>query len=77
MACTMCASAAVGLSGCGCDDNTSSKSSKPGYKVEPTEPDLTDGDFGFFIINQEELMITKYTGSDNSAMYICIETSTP
>lgn len=64
MACTMCASAAVGLSGCGCDDNTSSNSSKPGYKVEPTEPDLTDGDFGFFIINQEELMITKYTGSD-------------
>lgn len=64
MACTMCASAAVGLSGCGCDDNTSSKSSKPGYKVEPTEPDLTNGGFGFFIINQEELMITKYTGSD-------------
>ena len=64
MACTMCASAAVGLSGCGCDDNTSSNSSKPGYKVEPTEPDLTNGDFGFFIINQEELMITKYTGSD-------------
>ena len=64
MACTMCVSAAVGLSGCGCDDNTSSKSSKPGYKVEPTEPDLTNGDFGFFIINQEELMITKYTGSD-------------
>ena len=64
MACTMCASAAVGLSGCGCDDNTSSKSSKPGYKVEPTEPDLTNGDFGFFIINQEELIITKYTGSD-------------
>lgn len=63
MACTMCASAAVGLSGCGCDDNTSSNS-KPGYKVEPTEPDLTNGDFGFFIINQEELMITKYSGSD-------------
>ena len=63
MACTMCASAAVGLSGCGCDDNTSNNS-KPGYKVEPTEPDLTNGDFGFFIINQEELMITKYTGSD-------------
>lgn len=63
MACTMCASAAVGLSGCGCDDNTSN-SSKPGYKVEPTEPDLTNGDFGFFIINKEELMITKYTGSD-------------
>lgn len=63
MACTMCASAAVGLSGCGCDDNTSN-SSKPGYKVEPTEPDLTNGDFGFFIINQEELMVTKYTGSD-------------
>lgn len=63
MACTMCASAAVGLSGCGCDDNTSTDN-KPGYKVEPTEPDLTNGDFGFFIINQEELMITKYTGSD-------------
>ena len=63
MACAMCLIAAVGLSGCGCDDNKSQKN-KPGYKVEPTEPDLTNGDFGFFIINQEELMVTKYTGSD-------------
>ena len=63
MACAMCLTAAVGLSGCGCDDNKSQKN-KPGYKVEPTEPDFTNGEFGFFIINQEELMVTKYTGSD-------------
>ena len=55
MACTMCASAAVGLSGCGCDDNTSSNSSKPGYKVEPTEPDLTNGDFGFSLSIRKNL----------------------
>lgn len=60
----MCASAAVGLSGCGCDDSKST--GEPGYKVEPTEPDLSNGDFGFFIINQEELMITKYTGSSKN-----------
>lgn len=54
MACTMCASAAVGLSGCGCDDNTSN-SSKPGYKVEPTEPDLTNGDFGFSLSIRKNL----------------------
>ncbi len=61
LACVLCSSAAIGISGCGCsDDNTL----EPGYVVEETEPDLVDGDFGFFIINSDELMVTKYTGTD-------------
>lgn len=59
MAFTMCASAAAVLSGCG----DSGSGVNPGYKVEPTEPDITNGDFGYFIINNDELMLTKYTGS--------------
>lgn len=55
----MCVTAAVSLSGCGC----SRKNIEPGYTVEATEPDLRDGDFGYYVINKNELMITEYTGS--------------
>lgn len=55
----MCVTAAVSLSGCGC----SRKGTEPGYVVEATEPDLRDGDFGYYVINKNELMITEYTGS--------------
>lgn len=58
LACVLCSSVAIGFSGCGC-----SKEQEPGYKIEATQPDLKDGDFGFFIINKNELMLTKYTGS--------------
>ena len=60
LACVLCASAAVGMSGCGCSNETSNK---PGYVVPTTEPDLKNDDFGFFILNQNELMITSYLGS--------------
>lgn len=59
LACSMFATAAVGFSGCGCNDN----SNKPGYVVPTTQPDLKSDDFGFFVINKSELMITTYLGS--------------
>ena len=60
LACVLCASVSVGMSGCGCSNNTSDK---PGYVVPTTEPDLKNDEFGFFILNQNELMITSYLGS--------------
>lgn len=59
LACVMCSSVAIGFSGCGCSDDQA-----PGYTIEETEPDLKSGDFGFFVINNDELMLTKYSGSD-------------
>lgn len=55
----VCAAAVAGLSGCGC----SKSNSEIGYVVETTAPDLENGDFGFYILNKNELMITKYKGS--------------
>ena len=57
----LCASVSIGFSGCGCSNNSSQE---PGYRVTPTEPDITNDEFGFFILNKDEVMITKYTGSD-------------
>lgn len=57
----LCASVSIGFSGCGCSN---SSSQEPGYRVTPTEPDITNDEFGFFILNKDEVMITKYTGSD-------------
>lgn len=59
LACAVCATAVVGLSGCGCSD----KSQEPGYKVTATEPDLKSDEFGFFILNKSDIMITTYLGS--------------
>lgn len=61
LACMLCTSATIGLSGCGCSN---SGSQEPGYKVTATEPDLKNDEFGFFILNKNEVMVTKYTGSD-------------
>ena len=61
LACMLCASVSIGFSGCGCSNNSSQE---PGYRVTPTEPDITNDEFGFFILNKNEVMITKYTGSD-------------
>ena len=61
LACMLCASVSIGFSGCGCSN---SSSQEPGYRVTPTEPDITNDEFGFFILNKDEVMITKYTGSD-------------
>ena len=60
LACMLCASVSIGFSGCGCSNNSSQE---PGYRVTATEPDLTNDEFGFFILNKDEVMITKYTGS--------------
>lgn len=60
LACMLCASVSIGFSGCGCSNNNSQE---PGYRVTATEPDLTNDEFGFFILNKDEVMITKYTGS--------------
>ena len=56
----LCASVSIGLSGCGCSNNSSQE---PGYRVTATEPDLTNDEFGFFILNKDEVMVSKYTGS--------------
>lgn len=65
LACTLCASVAVGISGCGCSSNNMGQGSQtPGYKVEATEPDIKNGNFNFFILNKTDIMLTAYTGSD-------------
>lgn len=60
----LCASVSIGFSGCGCSNNSSQE---PGYRVTPTEPDITNDEFGFFILDtdtkEKEVMVTKYTGS--------------
>ncbi len=61
LACTLCASVSVGLSGCGCSDNTQEQ--QPGYVVTATEPDLKSDEFGFFIINKDQVMLTEYLGT--------------
>lgn len=66
LACIMCISAATCFAGCGCNDDKSkdgNKNSGPGYVVPTTEPDLKDDNFGFYIINSKELMLTRYYGN--------------
>ena len=52
MACLICTTVAISHSGCGEEDK------QPGYVIEATEPDLENSDFGFFIIDDNSLMIT-------------------
>ena len=59
LACALGASSVAALSGCGCSD---SKKQEPGYTVAVTEPDLKNDEFGFYVINQNELMVTAYFG---------------
>lgn len=62
----LCASVSIGLSGCGCSNNSSQE---PGYRVTATEPDLTNDEFGFFILeDKNEVMVTKYTGSSKDVI---------
>lgn len=60
LALAMCTTAAV-FSGCGCSNKGTSN--EPGYTVAPTQPDIQDGDFSYYIINKSELMVTGYKGS--------------
>lgn len=66
LACSLVATAAVGFSGCGCSDSTSNK---PGYTVPVTEPDLQSDEFGFTIINENELMVTTYLGDSTDVVF--------
>lgn len=50
---------AAGLAGCGCSNNKQ----EPGYRIEATEPDLKNDVFGFFILNDKEVMLSKYSGN--------------
>ena len=60
MACLICTTVAISLSGCGEEDK------QPGYVIEATEPDLENSDFGFFIIDDNSLLITKYKGNSKN-----------
>ncbi len=68
LACSMCVAAALSFTGCGCNNEnskkqTNNKSDGPGYVVPTTEPDLKDDNFGYYIINSKELMLTRYYGN--------------
>ena len=64
LACTIGVVSASALAGCGCSNNKGkNQESKSGYEVVATQPDLKDDTFGFYILNDTDLMITKYYGS--------------
>ena len=62
LAATLCAVSAAALSGCGCEGKKSSSNPGPAYTVPVTDPDLKDSQFGYYIINSKELMLTRYYG---------------
>lgn len=68
LAAVLCASVAFASAGCGCqkskteDDATKSSDNAPGYKVEPTDPSLVKGDFGYYHLNENEVKVTQYNG---------------
>lgn len=75
LAFAMCASVAAAASGCGCQKKNSSSDKKgtvtssvsgPGYKIEPTNPDFVEGDFGFYSISDKEVILTQYNGKDKN-----------
>ncbi len=63
LVCVMCATTVFAFAGCGCSDNASESKVEPGYVVEPTEPDMKDSNFGYYIIDSERLMVSAYYGS--------------
>ncbi|MBQ1507657.1 MAG: leucine-rich repeat domain-containing protein [Ruminococcus sp.] len=62
LACALCATTASAFAGCGCSDSSTTKTVQPGYEVPTTVPDLKDDQFGYFILSNNELMITRYDG---------------
>ena len=75
LAFAMCASVAVAASGCGCQKKNSGSDKKssgttsvnaPGYRIEPTSPDFTEGDFGFYSISDKEVILTQYNGKSKN-----------
>ncbi len=65
LACAVCATVTASFAGCGCSNNSNQE---PGYVVEATEPDLKNDNFGFFIIDNDELMITEYIGDSKDVV---------
>ena len=66
LACTISAVAVAALNGCGCNGSTptpGNQESKQAYEVVATQPDLKDETFGFYILNDSEVMLTRYFGS--------------
>lgn len=65
LAASLCVVSAGALSGCGCSKKSTNigTNNPPSYTVAVTEPDLRDDNFGYFIINSSELMITRYYGN--------------
>ena len=67
LACTFGIVSATALPGCGCNgSNTKNQESKQSYEVVATQPDLKDDTYGFYIINGNELMITRYYGTQTN-----------
>lgn len=60
----LCIGSATVFAGCGC----SRTPDKPGYTVEATKPDMEGGDFGYYVINKNELMITEYKGTEKDVV---------
>ncbi len=69
LALALCASVAVATAGCGCEKDkktaksTTSTSNGQGYKIEPTNPDFEEGEFGFYRLNDKEVKVTVYNGT--------------
>ena len=72
LALALCASVAVASAGCGCEKDkkaaksTTSTSSGQGYKIEPTNPDFEEGEFGFYRLSDKEVKVTVYNGKSKS-----------
>lgn len=67
----MLTASALSLSGCGCNRTKPTESNSEnmnGYKVPTTEPDLKDDRFGFYIINSNEIMLTRYYGDETDVV---------
>lgn len=67
LACTLGVVSAASLAGCGCNSkkpqSAANTESKQSYEVVATQPDMKDDTYGFYILNDNELMITRYYGS--------------
>lgn len=69
LALALCTGVVAAASGCGCqkDKNkpavVTSNSSGAGYRVEPTSPDLAEGDYSFYRLNDKEVKVTEYKGN--------------
>ncbi len=75
LACVVCAGIAVASAGCGCQKSKSTSGSGNNgdaqtsgriYRNYPTDPDLTQGDFGYYFLNDKEYKVTVYNGNSKN-----------